>query len=177
MIRDHGQVKKYYHDQEGYNGRLDAIQAGFLNVKLAHLERWNELRRTHAARYNQLLAGVDGIVIPYEPSWSRAVYHLYVIRTEDRDGLMLHLKQKGIGTAIHYPIPLHLQKAYSELGYLPKDLPVATRVAEQIVSLPMFPQLKEEQQVLVAEEVSAFTRTSRASEENGRIASPLEVTA
>lgn len=161
VIRDHGQVKKYYHDSEGYNGRLDAIQAGILHVKLAHLARWTEQRRAHAALYNELLAGMNGLIAPYEPSWSQAVYHLYVIRTQNRDGLMEHLKQKGIGTGIHYPIPLHLQKAYASLNYAPRDLPVATRVAKEILSLPMYPQLRKEQQVRVADEIASFRGVSR----------------
>ena len=157
MIRDHGQAKKYYHDIEGYNGRLDSIQAGLLQVKLAHLARWNAQRRDRAAEYDRLLAGNEGVTCPYEPSWSRAVYHLYVISTGDRDGMMRHLKEAGIGTGIHYPVPLHLQKAYSGLKYAPHDLPVATRVASRIVSLPMYPQLRADQQARVAEEIQAFT--------------------
>jgi dTDP-4-amino-4,6-dideoxygalactose transaminase len=161
VIRDHGQVKKYYHDSEGYNGRLDAIQAGILHVKLAHLPQWTEQRRAHAAQYNELLAGMNDLIAPYEPSWSQAVYHLYVIRTQNRDGLMEHLKQKGIGTGIHYPIPLHLQKAYASLNYGPQDLPVATQVAKEILSLPMYPQLRKEQQVRVADEIASFLGVSR----------------
>jgi dTDP-4-amino-4,6-dideoxygalactose transaminase len=157
MLRDHGQVKKYYHDVEGYNGRLDAIQAGILHAKLAHLAKWNAQRRERAAKYNELLAGIDAINLPYEPSWSNAVYHLYVIRTADRDGLMSHLKEAGIGTGIHYPIPLHLQNAYTSLNYGPGDFPVAECAAAEIVSLPMYPQLTAEQQVTVANEILAFT--------------------
>ena len=140
MLRDHGQAQKYYHDIEGYNGRLDSIQAGLLQVKLAHLAGWNQLRRDRAAEYNRLLAENEAVVCPHEPSWSRAVYHLYVIRTQDRDGLMKHLKEAGIATGIHYPVPLHMQKAYASMQYSEADLPVATRVAAEIVSLPMFPQ-------------------------------------
>jgi dTDP-4-amino-4,6-dideoxygalactose transaminase len=157
MLRDHGQTKKYYHDVEGYNGRLDAIQAGLLHTKLAHLDNWNSQRRERAAEYNRLLAGNDALNAPYEPSWSRAVYHLYVIRTCNRDGMMNHLKQVHIGTGVHYPIPLHLQKAYATLGYKVGDFPVAERVAAEIVSLPMFPQLTADQQVKVAAEVLAYT--------------------
>jgi dTDP-4-amino-4,6-dideoxygalactose transaminase len=158
MLRDHGQAKKYYHDVEGYNGRLDAIQAGLLRVKLPHLAVWNAQRREHATAYNrQLAASKAAVVVPYEPSWSRAVYHLYVVRTEDREGLMNHLKQKGIGTAIHYPIPLHLQKAYTSLNYRPGDFAAAERVSAEIVSLPMFPQLTAAQQARVVEEVVNFS--------------------
>ncbi len=157
MLRDHGQAKKYYHDVEGYNGRLDALQAGILNVKLAHLAKWNAERRARAAEYNRLFAAADeAVVTPFEPSWSRAVYHLYVVRTADRDGLMDHLKQAGIGTGIHYPIPLHLQKAYAGLNYRAGDFPVAEKAAATIVSLPMFPQLTAEQQARVVKETLSF---------------------
>jgi dTDP-4-amino-4,6-dideoxygalactose transaminase len=156
MLRDHGQAQKYYHDLEGYNGRLDAIQAGLLQIKMGHLANWNAQRRERAAEYNRLLAGNHGVICPYEPSWSRAVYHLYVIRTADRDGMMKHLMAAGIATGIHYPIPLHLQRAYSWLSYRPEDFPAALRAAAEIVSLPMFPQLTAEQQARVAQEMLAF---------------------
>jgi dTDP-4-amino-4,6-dideoxygalactose transaminase len=158
MLRDHGQAKKYYHDVEGFNGRLDAIQAGLLHTKLTHLAKWNAQRRERAAEYNRMFAAADEVVVtPFEPSWSRAVYHLYVIRAEDRDGMMNHLKKVGIGTGIHYPIPLHLQKAYAALNYRVGDLPVAERAAAEIVSLPMFPQLTAEQQARVVSEVLNFS--------------------
>ena len=164
MLRDHGQAKKYYHDMEGYNGRLDAIQAGLLHAKLPHLATWNAQRRERAAEYNRLLSATDSAVTPpYEPSWSKAVYHLYVVRTEDREGLMNHLKNTGIGTGIHYPIPLHLQKAYESLNYRKGDFPVAERSAAEIVSLPMFPQLTKEQQSRVAEEITKFMEETAIS--------------
>jgi dTDP-4-amino-4,6-dideoxygalactose transaminase/acetyltransferase-like isoleucine patch superfamily enzyme len=156
MLRDHGQVKKYFHDMEGYNGRLDAIQARILHAKLPHLAEWNKQRRDRAADYDRLLAKVDGLSLPFEPSWSRAVYHLYVIRTCSREGLMNHLKQACIGTGIHYPIPLHLQKAYVSLNYAAGDFPVTERVSGEIVSLPMFPQLTVNQQARVVEAVSTY---------------------
>jgi dTDP-4-amino-4,6-dideoxygalactose transaminase len=156
MLRDHGQAKKYYHDVEGYNGRLDSIQAGLLHIKLKHLAKWNEQRRECAAEYNRLLSGNAMIVRPYEPTWSRAVYHLYVVRTPDRDGMIDHLKNMGIGTGIHYPVPLHMQKAYASLAYTAGDFPVATAAASQIVSLPMFPGLTAEQQDRVTAEVLVF---------------------
>jgi len=164
MVRDHGQAKKYYHDMEGYNGRLDAMQAGFLDVKLQHLAKWNDQRRERAAEYGRRFqAAGEPVQTPYEPSWSRAVYHLYVVRTGNREGLMSYLKDAGIGTGIHYPIPLHLQKAYSSLNYLPGDFPVAERVASEIVSLPMFPQLTSEQQGRVVEATVRFTRGGKES--------------
>jgi dTDP-4-amino-4,6-dideoxygalactose transaminase len=169
MVRDHGQAKKYYHNVEGYNGRLDAMQAGFLHVKLPHLAKWNELRRERAAEYNRLLAGAkDSLVLPYEPAWSRAVYHLYVVRTQDREGLMEHLKVAGIGTGIHYPIPLHLQKAYASLGYANGTFPVSEAAAAQIVSFPMFPQMTSEQQSRVAREVLAFVQPTVIRKELGK---------
>jgi len=164
MIRDHGQAKKYYHDIEGYNGRLDAIQTGILSVKLKHLAGWNAKRREKAAEYNRLFAASEGgVQTPYEPSWSHAVYHLYVVRTEDREGMMAHLGKAGIGTGIHYPIPLHRQRAYESLGYKVGDFPVTEKVASQIVSLPMFPNLSAEQQGRVANEVSRFLQTALAA--------------
>jgi dTDP-4-amino-4,6-dideoxygalactose transaminase len=144
---------------EGYNGRLDAIQTGILSVKLKHLAGWNAKRREKAAEYGRLFAASEGgVETPYEPSWSRAVYHLYVVRTRDREGLMAHLGKAGIGTGIHYPIPLHQQRAYESLGYKAGDFPVTEKVASQIVSLPMFPNLTAEQQGRVAEEVVRFEK-------------------
>jgi dTDP-4-amino-4,6-dideoxygalactose transaminase/acetyltransferase-like isoleucine patch superfamily enzyme len=157
MLRDHGQVKKYHHDVEGYNGRLDAIQAGILHVKLPHLEGWNLQRRERAAEYDRLLSENEAISLPVEQAWSKAVYHLYVVRTFDREGLMSHLKAAGIGTAIHYPIPLHLQKAYEPLNYAPGDFPVAESYAGEILSLPMFPHLTAARQARIAGETLAFT--------------------
>jgi dTDP-4-amino-4,6-dideoxygalactose transaminase len=158
MLRDHGQATKYYHDIEGYNGRLDALQAGLLHVKLGHLAKWNAQRRERAAEYRQLLESAEiAVVTPFEPSWSRAVYHLYVVRSDEREGLMDHLKKAGIGTGIHYPIPLHLQKAYESLNYSVGDFPVSEKAAAEIVSLPMFPQLTPQQQAQVVDEIVAFT--------------------
>ena len=151
MLRDHGQSRKYHHDIEGYNGRLDAIQAGLLQVKLRKLAEWNGQRRTAAGRYKRLLGKVSSLVLPCEPSASKAVYHLFVIRIQDRDLVMQQLAEEGIGTAIHYPTPLHLQKAYARLGHGLGDFPVAERVSGEIVSLPMFPQLRADQQARVVE--------------------------
>ncbi|MGA9473821.1 MAG: DegT/DnrJ/EryC1/StrS family aminotransferase [Terriglobales bacterium] len=157
MLRDHGQAKKYYHDIEGYNGRLDSIQTGILSVKLKHLAGWNEKRRERAAEYKGLFVKSGSEVrIPFEPSWSKAVYHLYVVRAADREAYMAHLSGAGIGTGIHYPIPLHLQKAYESLGYEAGDFPVTEKIAKEIVSLPMFPQLKREQQERVVGEICKF---------------------
>jgi dTDP-4-amino-4,6-dideoxygalactose transaminase len=167
MLRDHGQSKKYYHDVEGYNGRADSIQAGLLHTKLGRLASWNTQRRGRATEYNRLLAKNTALTLPYEPSWSRAVYHLYVIRTCERDGMMNHLKKAAIGTGIHYPIPLHLQKAYASLNYARGDFPVAERVAAEIVSLPMFPHLTADQQARVAAEILSFTSKVRIKSADG----------
>src|SRR3981189_1048211 len=133
MIRDHGQAKKYYHDIEGYNGRLDSIQAGWLSVKLRHLAKWNESRRAHAHSYHQLFADAkDSLIIPVEAAWTKGVYHLYVVRVQDREALQAALSEAGIGTGIHYPIPLHLQKAYESMNFKQGDFPVTERVAAEI---------------------------------------------
>jgi dTDP-4-amino-4,6-dideoxygalactose transaminase len=157
MIRDHGQAKKYYHDIEGYNGRLDSIQAGWLSVKLRHLAKWNESRRALAHRYHKLLAEVkDAALLPLEADWTKGVYHLYVIRVQDREALQAYLAEMGIGSGIHYPIPLHLQKAYQHLNYKKGDFPVTERIAVEIVSLPMYPQLTTAEQDEVAAKVREF---------------------
>lgn len=157
MIRDHGQAQKYYHDIEGYNGRLDAIQAGFLSVKMKHLPAWTDARRIAAMRYHDLLKGIEGIITPFEGDCSKAVYHLYVIRTQKRDELQNYLSSAGIFTGLHYPVPLHLQNAYSGNGYRKGDFPVAEKVAEEILSLPMFPGLTEEQQLFVVNRIKEFS--------------------
>ena len=160
MLRDHGQVRKYYHEVEGYNARLDAIQAGFLRTKLLYLSNWNERRREIAARYNELLSGTStGLILPYEPSWSRAVYHLYVIRTEERDQLQKHLTEAGIGTGIHYPVPVHLQRPYLLMGFKDGDYPVAENTANEVLSLPMYPGLSPAQQDRVIEEIAQFEKS------------------
>lgn len=164
MLRDHGQAKKYYHEIEGYNGRLDSIQTGILSVKLRHLPEWNANRRQRAEDYRSLLSTLDGgVQIPYEPTWSRAVYHLYVVSTPDRDGLIAHLNAAGVGTGIHYPIPLHLQRAYEHLGYPVGAFPAAEEAASRIVSLPMFPHLTAEQQSYVTHSVMEFLQATTAA--------------
>jgi len=156
MLRDHGQSRKYYHEMEGYNGRLDSMQAGFLTVKLRHVAEWNLKRQEAALRYDELLSSVEGVVRPYSPDWARPVYHLYVVRVRDRAGLQKHLAEANIGTGIHYPVPLHLQKAYESLGCNRGDFPITERIATEVVSLPMSPLLGVEQQNRVVEAVSHF---------------------
>jgi len=169
MVRDHGQSRKYYHDIEGYNGRLDALQAGILHIKLGHLKNWNLQRREKAAEYGRLLSGCDAIRLPWEPSWSRGVYHLYVLRITDRDGLMRHLKEAGIGSAIHYPVPLHMQRAYLSLNYSIGEFPVTESAAAEIVSLPMYPQLMSTQQEKVAAEVVKFATKTTIQDQAGTL--------
>jgi dTDP-4-amino-4,6-dideoxygalactose transaminase len=167
MLRDHGQAQKYYHDIEGYNGRLDAVQAGILQVKLRRLADWNSRRRECANRYAELLApAAADVIAPWQGSWAKPVYHLYVVRVQDRVRLQRDLAEAGISTAIHYPVPLHLQKAYEGLGYRAGDFPVAEKVCAGILSLPMFPGLTTTQQNLVVEmlrqHLSAMERSGAA---------------
>ncbi len=158
MLRDHGQSKKYYHEIEGYNGRLDAIQAGILQTKLKHLAEWNELRRAAASRYHEMLCTIDRekVVVTKDPDWARSVYHLFVVRVKNREELIKYFSSVGIGTGIHYPIPLHLQNAYIALGYKKADFPVAEQAAVEVLSLPMYPQLREDQQMRVVGELKKF---------------------
>jgi dTDP-4-amino-4,6-dideoxygalactose transaminase len=145
MIRDHGQAQKYFHNLEGYNGRLDAIQAAVLRIKLKRLQSWNQSRRKNAALYTERLGDVPGITLPVEAGFAESVYHLYVILADNRDELQKFLSEKGIATGLHYPLPLHLQKAYAHLGHKKGDFPVAEHTAERLLSLPMYPELTAEQ--------------------------------
>jgi dTDP-4-amino-4,6-dideoxygalactose transaminase len=164
-LRDHGQSRKYFHDIEGYNGRLDAIQAGILRVKLRHLSAWNESRRAAANRYRDLFTEAGSAALPpFEPEWSRAVYHLYVIRVRDRDSVIRELADVNIGTGIHYPVPLHKQKAYESLTHWSGDLTVTERVSAEILSLPMFPQLTLNSQIRIVAEVIQSIEGRRAKE-------------
>ena len=162
MIRDHGSGARYHHEMVGLNGRLDEIQAVVLRAKLPHLADWNTLRRDHAARYSQLLQNVP-LKTPFEGMGNRHIYHLYVIQTAQRDQLQAYLKEQGIFTGIHYPVPIHLQQAVSYLGYTPGSLPVTERVAGEILSLPMFAELTDEQIDYVVTHVGKFlTETAPA---------------
>jgi len=164
MLREHGQAKKYYHDLEGYNGRLDAIQASFLRIKLRRLDHWNAQRRAAAAIYNELLSGVPEVVPPVEAANCRSVYHLYVVRNEARDSLAAHLNAGGISTGLHYPLPVHLQHCYREWGYAKGTLPATERAASEILSLPMFPGLTvEAQQRVVAALVNGVAARGAAA--------------
>jgi len=161
MLREHGQSKKYFHDIEGYNGRLHSIQAGFLRAKLPHLASWNDQRRQSAQLYEELFRAAGaarGVETPHVPAWSRPVFHLYVIRVAERYALQEHLTAAGIGTGIHYPFPLHLLPAYKALGLPAGSFPIAERAADQVLSLPMFPGLSSERQSRTVAEVLTFLR-------------------
>ncbi|MCB2167369.1 MAG: DegT/DnrJ/EryC1/StrS family aminotransferase [Deltaproteobacteria bacterium] len=155
-IRDHGQKKKYYHDIEGYNGRLDAIQAGVLGIKLKHLQDWNMARRSHGARYRDMLSCLPEVTLPTEAPEMESVYHLFVILVDQRDALQSFLSDKGVATGLHYPQPLHLQEAYRDLGYQQGDFPVTESVAQRLLSLPMYPELMPEQIQYVADCIKQF---------------------
>ncbi len=158
QLREHGQSRKYYHETEGYNGRLHAIQAAFLRIKLPYLEGWTEGRRRAADRYREALAGIDEIRPPTEADYARHVYHLYVIRAERRDELQQHLTALKIGTGLHYPLPLHLQHAYRHMGLGPGSFPVTEGAAPALLSLPMFPELTDGQIERIADAIRRFYR-------------------
>lgn len=149
-LRDHAQSVRYHHEEIGFNYRMDAFQGAVLNVKMRHTERWTEQRRLLAARYNELLTGVD-VQLPSEECDRRHVWHLYVIRHPERDRLRERLEARGISAALHYPIPVHLQKAYSHLQHGPGDFPVSERVARECLTLPLYPELTVHQQDRVVE--------------------------
>lgn len=153
MLRDHGQTKKYFHEMEGYNGRLDSIQAAILRIKLRDLPDRNESRRKNAQLYGEVLANIDGVIVPKEADYAKHVYHIYAIRVHHRDLLVRALTDKDIQCGIHYPIPIHLQEAYQFLGKGKGSFSVAEKCAEELVSLPMFPELSEEEIRDVGEEI------------------------
>ena len=155
-LREHGQSSKYVHETEGYNGRLHAIQAAFLRIKLGHLDDWNVGRRRVAGWYREALGDVSDIVLPEVAPYAEHVYHLFVIRTPAREQLREHLQAEGIGTGLHYPVPLHLQQAYGAQGHQKGSFPVTERAAAQCLSLPMFPEMTEPQVGRVADAVRRF---------------------
>ena len=164
LLRNHGQKVKYEHLVVGYCHRLDNIQAAVLNVKLAHLDEWNAMRRSRAALYDQLLRDVPGgIMTPYVLPEVEPVYHLYVIRVTDgrRDALQRYLNEAGIATGLHYPIPVHLQQAYAAMAHKPGDFPVSEQLAAQGLSLPMYPELTDEQVRYVANKIREFMTNER----------------
>ncbi|OLD73382.1 MAG: erythromycin biosynthesis sensory transduction protein eryC1 [Verrucomicrobia bacterium 13_1_20CM_54_28] len=145
MLRDHGQSRKYYHSTMGWNCRMDGIQAAILSIKLRHLDKANSLRRKHALEYNQAFAGIDEVLTPFEAKYARHVYHVYAVRVQERDAVLRHLQEKGVGCAVHYPVPVHLQEAGRNLGSTKGAFPIAEKLADEFLSLPMFPELTEEQ--------------------------------
>ncbi len=174
MLRNYGQSKRYHHDIIGINSRLDELQAAILSVQLPFVGQWNERRQQIASRYTTGLA--NKVVTPGVSTHSSHVWHLYVIQVDNRDALQEYLMECGIGTLIHYPIPAHLQKAYSYLGYKSGDLPVTEALADRILSLPMFPGLTDEQVDYVIESVAEFHKTHEASDHRALATATLETT-
>ncbi len=159
-FRDHGQTKKSRHTMVGWNGRMDGFQGAVLGVKLKHLPAWNQARRKNARLYDQLLANTDEVLTPIEADYARHVYHVYAIRTQNRDEFMSTLAGQDISCGIHYPVPVHLQEAYAELGHGRNSFPIAERCADEFVSLPMFAELTAEQIEKVSREISRFLERS-----------------
>jgi dTDP-4-amino-4,6-dideoxygalactose transaminase len=155
-LRDHGRVSKYDSDMIGYGERIDALQAAVLDVKLKHLPSWTKKRREHAYRYNELLKGISGLSTPFEDKDCKHVYYMYEVRTSKRDALMRFLEENQVFTGIHYPIPLHLQKALEYLGNKKGSYPNAERQADEILSIPMYPELTDEQMRFVASKIREF---------------------
>lgn len=158
MIRVHGSASKYRHLLLGINSRLDSIQAAVLNVKLKYIDQWNAKRGQHAARYTEMLRELDDVVFPYTPDYNTHTYHQYTLQVFDRTGLQNFLKEKGVATGIHYPIPLHLQPAFASLGYKEGDFPVSEQISSHVISLPMYPELPQDHQNYVAEQILAFRK-------------------
>lgn len=161
-LRDHGQSKKYHHSVIGWNGRMDGIQAAVLRVKLKHLAQWNAQRRAHAKRYYELLTGIPGLSLPREAEYAQHVYHVFAVLTARRDEVLAELGQRGVQCGIHYPIPVHLQEAYQHLRLGPGSFPVAERTSAELLSLPMFPELTEEQIGYVVSSLRQTVQTSSA---------------
>jgi dTDP-4-amino-4,6-dideoxygalactose transaminase len=155
-LRNHGQSEKYRSDEPGWNSRLDEIQAAILRVKLRHLSDWQRARQSHAAEYNRLLSQLPGVMPPLAPEGYEHVYHQYTIRIERRDALQKFLSERKIGSTIYYPFPLHLQPLYASLGHKPGDFPHSERAAQEVLSLPMYPELRKEQIARVVENVETF---------------------
>src|SRR4051812_28363547 len=154
-LREHGSAVRYYHDEVGFNYRMEGIQGAVLNVKLPHLPAWTTARRRLAHRYHALLRDTP-LRLPLEAEYAESVYHLYVVRHPARDALKTHLEKSGVGTALHYPLPLHLQKCFAHLGYRAGDFPVAERAARECLSLPIYPELSDAQQDHVVASIKSF---------------------
>lgn len=160
MLRDHGQSRKYYHNVIGTNGRMDGIQGAVLSVKLKYLDIWNSQRRVHAELYQKKLLGVRGVKLPSEMNYARHVYHVFAVRSRDREQLKSSLQGSGIECGVHYPVPIHLQEAYYAQGETLGRFPVAELCAEQLLSLPMFPELTESELDYICEEVKRHSNAS-----------------
>lgn len=158
MLRDWGSEQRYHHDLKGFNYRMEGVQGAVLRVKMAHIEQWTEHRRRLAARYDEHL-GELGFRTPATPADCRHVYHVYAIRSARRDELQTHLQDHGVSTGIHYPIPVHLQKAFAELGHARGDFPLAERAADEVLSLPMFPEMTTDQQDVVIGALAGWAET------------------
>jgi dTDP-4-amino-4,6-dideoxygalactose transaminase len=157
-LRNHGQAEKYLSSEPGWNSRLDEIQAAILRVKLRHLSNWQRARQSHAAEYNRLLSQIPGVMPPLAPDEYEHVYHQYTIRIEYRDALQKFLSERKIGSTVYYPYPLHLQPLYASLGHKPGDFPHAERAAQEVLSLPMYPELRKEQIARVVDAVAEFLK-------------------
>ena len=157
-LRNHGQTEKYVSSEPGWNGRLDEIQAAILRVKLRHLPEWQRARQQHAAEYTRHFSQIPGIMPPLVPEGYGHVFHQYTIRVEERDKLQRILMEKKIGSSVYYPVPLHLQPLYASLGHRPGDLPHAEHAAQEVLSLPMYPELRPAEVERVAEAVTEFVR-------------------
>ena len=155
-LRNYGEEAKYHHVEKGTNARLDTLQAAVLSVRLRQLAAWNKARNRHAERYRRLLTGVGDITFQDQAPGSNHVYHLFVVETGRRDELREHLAEAGVQTGVHYPVPIHLQRAYEDLGHKPGDFPNAERLAARMLSLPMFPELRPEQLAYVADQIRRF---------------------
>jgi dTDP-4-amino-4,6-dideoxygalactose transaminase len=161
IFRDHGQPKKYFHDVIGWNARMDGFQGAVLSVKLKYLDQWNESRRQHAVQYRELLSGIKGIILPEEMPYAKHIYHIFAIRTQNRDAFMAQLTERGVSCGIHYPVPVHRQAAYASLHLPVGSFPIAEKCADEFVSLPMFPELTEEQITYVADQIKNLVSSAR----------------
>lgn len=160
MLRNYGEERRYYHSAEGFNSRLDELQAAILRVKLRHLDEWNEARRQRAGLYAGRLKHLP-IRLPFEAHWARHIYHLYVIRSRRRDALQAHLGARGIGALLHYPVPVHLQKAYAHLAYAAGDFPESERACAEVLSLPMYAEMPIEHVDAVARAIAEFHESAQ----------------
>ncbi|OGQ98927.1 MAG: erythromycin biosynthesis sensory transduction protein eryC1 [Deltaproteobacteria bacterium RIFOXYD12_FULL_55_16] len=158
MLRDHGQTHKYYHAREGYNGRCDALQAAVLSVKLKYLPQWTEARRRHACRYQELLQGISGLILPKTAPGNLPACHLFVIQVDKRDLVMAALAERGIASGLHYPLPLHRQQAYAHLHLPVGSFPVAEACAKRLLSLPLYPELTDEQIVFICDNLKEILK-------------------